>query len=455
MKKPTIIILTILNVLVSFGQKYDYSYIPREYNRAYTTGTRGNDGRPTDLYWQIRASYVLKVEVTTSPNSLKGEGFITYYNNSPDTLNAFILKILQDVQKKGYSRDFDLAPEFITDGVLIHSITVEGVKPRTVMRGSNLIVVLSRDRWLPPGGKLKIDISWTYEIPRHAIRNGAYSDSSFFIGYLYPQLAVYDDIQGWDQDSYTGRTETYNDLADYQIEIKVPEGYLVWATGKHENEEVVYSKIILDRIAKSRMSDNTISIVTPGDLSSGGLFGKEYERIWKFTAEDVPDFAFATSNYYLWDAISVGVEPGRRIWVNAVYPHGAGGFDRVAGKAGESISFFSIIFPGIPYPWGKHITYNGMVGGGMEYPMMANNAEMAVDEGNIEITAHEIAHTYLPFYTLINERRQEWLDEGWAKLMGELFAETKGYPRSSRNVLNSIGIYNQFAGSFYDTPLII
>jgi aminopeptidase N len=72
--------------------------------------------------------------------------------------------------------------------------------------------------------------------------------------------------------------------------------------------------------------------------------------------------------------------------------------------------------PGVPFPYPNLTVFNGS--GGMEFPMMVNDGSMGTNlEEAAEVTAHEIAHTYFPFYMGINERRYAWMDEGWASFL--------------------------------------
>ncbi len=137
----------------------------------------------------------------------------------------------------------------------------------------------------------------------------------------------------------------------------------------------------------------------------------------------------------MWDANNLELNTGnnREIWINACYPPDAKTFNKVADVAHESIKFLSEDFPGIPYPFNKHITFNGIYNVAVEYPMMANNSDHEGVEDYTELTVHEIAHNYIPFYMLSNERKHAWIDEGWVKLIGELHGETHGIDRHEKD----------------------
>ena len=86
----------------------------------------------------------------------------------------------------------------------------------------------------------------------------------------------------------------------------------------------------------------------------------------------------------------------------------------MASYCKRAIHFFSHVLPGIQYPYPNLTAFNG--DGGMEFPMLINDGSFP-DEEAAEVAAHEIAHTYFPFYMGINERKYAWMDEGWAQTL--------------------------------------
>ena len=458
MKRITVITTAML--LAGMVSAQSDLYQPVEIRHAIAGNTRTIEGVPGEAYWQNTSEYDLKVELDPLDKKLKGSGTICYFNNSPDSLRYMVVKLLQNINKKGNPRDYGADGEQLNDGVVIDSIVINGIaedldnRSRFREWGTNLYVIFGRAGAIPPGAKTEIYLAWNYQVVMHGMRNGAYTDSAFFIGYWYPQIAVYDDIYGWDRESYTGKQETYNDLASYSVEIMVPENYIVWATGDHLNEKKIFSEQTLDLIKSSRKSSTTVNILKAGEYSEKDVFRKGRDKTWKFKATDVPDFAWACSNYYNWDANTLKLAE-RDVWINAVYPPGTESFDQVATVAHNGIKYLSDVFPGIPYPFEKHITFNGIQHVAVEYPMMANNSDYAQEEMYEEITVHEIAHNYIPFYMLSNERRHAWIDEGWVKLSGEMYGESKGLKREDKQGLNTIHAYESVAGCLNDLPLIV
>jgi hypothetical protein len=461
MKKTVSLFISLMFVFTAFTQSGLYE--PKEIKKAYDKGTRSREGIPGENYWQNELDYKLKAQLDPETRMLKGEGSIIYTNNSPDTLKYVVVKLLPNIHKKGGARDFSVGPECLNEGMVIETISINNTAQdldnhRKFMEyGTNLYIIFDRSEYISPKSTQELYFKWNYEVVHGGIRNGAFTDSAFFIGYWYPQISVYDDVYRWDREDYTGIQETYNELGSYDVEITVPGDYVVWSTGDQINEEEVFSGSILDLIDRSRRSDQVVHILTPESYSGREVLKDIEEITWKFRATSVPDFAWACSNYYNWDACNLKLENdnGRSVWISAVYPSTSKSFDKVAEIARQSIDYLSNDFPAIPYPFNKHITFNGIHHVAVEYPMIANNSDHRSEEMYTELTIHEIAHNYIPFYMLSNERKHAWIDEGWVKLIGELYGETLGIKRENKTALNTISTYERMAGTSNDLPLIL
>jgi hypothetical protein len=397
-------------------------YVPLDIQKAYHKGTRNTNGNPGPNYWQNRSDYTIKASLDPITRLLTGEETITYTNNSPDTLKQLVIRLYPDILKKGAIRDENVNPADVHDGVNIarlvinkSGIDLKSARAAAKRIGTNMFVSLPAP--LLPGKTTTIELSWSYIFPKDTkIRQGTYGQSSFFVAYWYPQVAVYDDIDGWDKLNYTGTQEFYNDFGNFNVEITMPDGYLVWATGMLQNPDEILAKEYASRLQTARTSDQIIRIVKQEDLKKGNITLKKSQHTWKFTAANIPDFAFATSKEYLWDATSVVVDEktGRRTVVAAAYNPKSEDFYEVARFSQESIAYFSKELPGVPFPYPSLTVFNGS--GGMEFPMMVNDGSYSLEEA-AEVTAHEIAHTYFPFYMGINERKYAWMDEGWAQML--------------------------------------
>jgi len=433
-------------------------YVPRNIDDAFYFGTRSYDGKPGENYWVNSADYNISVEVLPEKRMVKGTEIITYFNNSPDELNAIVIKLYQDFYKKGNSRDWQIDPAAVNDGVKIYGVLVngrnffEGNSNGAYERyGTNMTIRLSET--LKSLSNIELEISWSFTIPFESrLRMGMYDSTSFFISYWYPQVAVYDDIDGWDIFHYKGTTETYNDANNYTVEITTPKNFIVWSTGLLQNSKEVLSTTCNERLEEAKQSNEVINVVNRDDLQNRNFTGRNEKNIWKYNAYKVPDFAFALSDHYLWDATSLEVEPGRRVLIQSAYNEKAWDFYNVAKIARESIEYFSKELPGIPYPYPSMSVFNGH--GGMEYPMMVNDGSQERLAETYRLTSHEISHTYFPFYMGINERKYAFMDEGWAVMIPFDFQTEKGGVDSDPRVRN-LSVIKYASGQETEMPPII
>lgn len=419
---PLFLIISSFFILSNLYAQEKGIYLPIDLRRLYDNNTRSMDGRPGPNYWQNHSDYKIQVELIPDKRLVTGIANITYFNNSPDTLKQIVIRLYPDILKKGQPRDFNLHPDDLNDGTIISYLKInkqkfDSVKIDTLnmIKGTNLIVDLHED--LNPLAQTDIEIYWCYTTSINKnVRTGAYDSTSFMIAYWYPQIAVYDDVDGWDRFDYTGLQEFYNDFNNYDVEITVPKGFLVWATGELKNADDVLNKSFYKSYKESLYSDSIVSIVSEDDLHSGQITKDKTKLIWKFEAEHVPDFAFACSDHYLWDQTSIQIgSQKKRVKVGAAYNKDSEDFYKVAEIARKSIDYFSNQLPGIPYPYPSMTVFNGS--GGMEFPMMVNDGSTPKMSRTISLTSHEIAHTYFPFYMGTNERKYAWMDEGWAVML--------------------------------------
>lgn len=408
-------------------------YLPRDFRQAMEAGTRTINGLPGPQYWQNRASYKINARVRPADKRIEGQAAISYTNNSPDTLQQLNLKLIQNVHLLQARRASYVDPAFYTTGISLSNVRVNS----QVLDWDNGAVHQSADptnAWLPlpepllPGASLRLELEWNYELQTSTRehREGMVDETALFAAYWYPRIAVYDDISGWDRIAHNVQTEFYGDFNDYDVTIRVPKGFAVWATGELANGEEVLSPLALERFLQSQESDTVVRIITKETLAAGQAVLPAEELAWHFTAREVTDFAFGLSDHFLWDAASLVVDStaGRRVSVQAAYQPESSDFYEVAEIARACIGYFSTQMPAIPYPYPTMTIFNGH--GQMEYPMMVNDLDMESMDDTKALTAHEIAHTYFPFLTGINESAYAWMDEGWATLL-EFFACTELY----------------------------
>lgn len=411
------VLLYSLIILIS-SASFSQTNLPiyKNLSQAISNETRTTKGIPGEKYWQNSASYTITAEIIPKEKKLLGSEIISYENNSPDTLNQLVFHVFQNLYKKGSQRDEQVHPDDVHDGVIIAQLKINTkLITNYTISGTQLIVELEEP--IQPSEITTIEIQWEFSIPdKSNIRMGGKDESSFFLGQWYPKVAVYDDIAGWDRNNHTGGQEFYYDLGNYKYSVKVPNSYMVWGTGMLQNAKNVLSENIYTKYIQAQKSDSIISIVDANDYKSGKPITQG--NIWEFEATSVSDVAFGISNHFLWDGSSLSGISDNNIFVSATYPVEAEDFKEVAQLAKKSIHYFSTELPGYPFPYSAMTVFNGTNGAsGMEYPMIANDPSADNRGRTVDVTAHEIAHNYFPFYVLTNETEHAWMDEAFAAII--------------------------------------
>jgi hypothetical protein len=427
-------------------------YIPRNIQKTYDRGTRSMDGRPGANYWQNRATYTMQVSIQPKKRFLSGTSTIVYTNNSPDSLKNIRIKLAHDLYKKGGQRADDVNEKDIDDGVHITALTMNGapVGTKEQRRSRTFLDLPIKSKPLAPKSSMTLTFSWDYTLPSDpgAARECVCDPSTFFVSYWYPQVAVYDDLHGWADMPYTGLQEFYNDFSDYDVTVTMPGGYQVWATGEWQNPEVILQKTFLDHYQQAKQSNDVVHIFTAAELKAGGVFQKGKTHAFRFVAKDIPDFAFAASDHYNWDALSVVVDDKiqRHTFVGAAYKQESKDYFSVARIAADGIRLMSTWLPGYPFPYPCMTVFDG--NDGMEYPMICNDASTN-ESFSTPLTVHEVSHTYFPFMMGANEQEYAWMDEGWASFfdynLTDSLAHGAGFSRG----------YGAVAGNDFDVPLMI
>lgn len=419
-------LLSLLLIVFALSGPAQSLIVPKGNAKAFEKQTRQKDGNPGKNYWQNTSDYFIKTNVDVANKVVSGDARIVYYNNSPDSLKTIVVRLYQDVFKKGANRNsmVPVDPRDVHDGVNIKSLTVNNTKmeDRLIKRQGTLMFV-RLNKALAPKNKVELQIAWDFKFPQHTlVRMGTIDSTSLFVAQWYPQIAVYDDVYGWDTRSYNGMSEFYNDFANFEVEITVPSNFMVWATGEPLNIKEILQPVYYEKFAKASLSNEIEHVITAGDLKKGNITqstNASQTNTWKYKAANVSDFAFGISDHYLWDVTSVEVDKAtkRRTVVGVAYNEKAVHFDKVAEISRETVRSLSEEMPGIPYPFPYVTVYNGDFG--MEYPMITNVG--AEDDYGMTVYAnsHEIAHAYFPFLVGTNETKNGWLDEGLVVYMPE------------------------------------
>ncbi|MGD2033596.1 MAG: M1 family metallopeptidase [Bacteroidales bacterium] len=444
--------------ILTFYTAKGQSFIPFNIEQAIKNRSRTDSGLPGENYFQNHADYKMEVSFDPREGKLSGKADIVYYNNSPDTLKRIVIRLYQNIRKKGGIRDESYHFGDVHDGVSITTLLLNGSDllsgPAFRMKETGTNLILVPDDHILPGGSADIKIHWNFVMPAsHVHRYGKYGEGNYFVAYWYPQVSVYDDIDGWDLMNYTGTHEFYNDFNNYDVTIRVPGNHMVWATGLWQNPEKIFDEIVLSKLNKSHQTDEVIKIISSDDWDNKNVFSKSGAHTFHFNMEMIPDFAFAVSGDYLWDATSVLIDSlsGKRVWISSVYQKDCRHFQEVASISRLIIQDLACSSYGSPFPFPGITIFNGK--GGTEFPMIINNEDKYTRDGAVFITMHEIAHSYFPFLTGINERKYSWMDEG---LTTYLPLETEKALGSEYYPLNLIlERYLSDSGTENDIPLFV
>jgi hypothetical protein len=421
------------------------------FDRAVAQGTRTRVGEPGPKYWQQWADYKLAAELNPISKRLTGKGTITYRNLSPDTLPEVYVQLLHNIFAPESRHNTDVP--WAVEGVDLNRVAAQGQELKPVQaegtgyQVDGTVMRIRLPKPLPPNGSATLDFAWRIRIPPDGAPRGGQDGEVFYINYWYPQMAVYDDVSGWQTDQYLGNAEFYMGYGNYDVTLTVPAGWLVNATGRLLNPSEVLSAQTRMRLDSAARSSAVVRVVTDNERKAGTSTtpGTNGKLTWRFRADSVRDVSWASSAKYLWDATnaSVGdVNGDGQPDTTAIYAfyrpeQRASHWNESARYSRHSIEFFSRFLSPYPYP---HMTaVDGPTScGGMEYPMMTCIGGQWDTLGLYEVTTHEIGHMWFPMIVGSDEKRYAWMDEGLTQFdqsqaMADFF---KGFDDEARNRKN-------------------
>lgn len=456
MYKTVFIILSLISSInIIFSQSKEIP-IQREFQNAINKASRTLDGKPGQNYWQNEIDYKIEATFDAESGKLTGKEIIKYKNNSPSTLYNLLINLYPNLFQKGNLRDRAVNIDDVHSGMKLKSISINNKNTdphgyNCQYEGTHLKLRLPKPLYRKD--EVTLEIEWEFVMQSKTfIRVGKYGDKTWFIGYWYPQIAVYDDLFGWDDLPYDGLHEFYSPFANFDVKLTSNSEQIIWATGLWQNPDSILEEKYLKNYKKALKSKKVVHIVEAKDLGEKITKGKT-NNTWHFIAENVTDFSFATSNNYLWDGLSLVVDKKtkRETFIQTAYNKKSLDFYDVAKMSKETIKYLSDSMPGIPFPYPGMTVFNG--GGGMEFPMMVNDRSCNTTSATLNLTSHEIAHTYFPFYMGINQERFSWMDEGWAQFLPAEFQEQQlSY---NEQAAYSANVYGRYAGTNLEVPMMI
>jgi len=453
--------------------------------RAFAAGTRDNTGRPGPNYWQLQTDYTINVRVDPATQTLTGTESIALINNSPDALRQINLRLDHNIFRNRVPFAASWIPGEITDGMVITKLVVNGdaldasTVPSTgrASAGAGKATASNLDRTLgvimlptpiAPKAKGTLEIGWRVKLPAGPGRGHRMvqrlGDYLFQPTQWYPRIAVYDDLRGWDTNEYLGPSEFYNNFGRFDVSIDVPAGWIVSGTGVLQNPEQVYTATARQRLSRVLESDDLVTIVGEDEFGPGKATVAGDRLVWHLVADQVNDFAWATSSKYILKATRATIPGKGPIPLYVVHtPERAAQYRMAAQNARHALEFYSKLWA--PYPFPQFTLQDGP-SDGMEYPMVINSSQGAAD--------HEAGHQWWPMMVSNNETWYGWMDEGFnqymnilsdadaAKQAPNLNGEGQSYGRSSGNESEPPMMWNaNFGGTAYSfttygkTPLML
>jgi len=437
-----------------FRQMYEEFATPNMYRSA--------SGTPGPNYYQQQADYKMDIELDDKNARIYGEETITYHNNAPEALEFLWLQLDQNVRARdskaplrngnGVStvyRTESFAKEFLSasfdGGFKIDYVKDSNGNPlpytinQTMMR-------IDLPAPLKSGDEVSFSVKWWYNIPDHTIdraRSGYEvfekdGNKAYVIAQFFPRMAVYSDVEGWQNHQFWGSGEFALPFGNYEVNITVPEDHVLDATGELLNRKEVFSKEMMRRYEAAKKSyDKPVIIVTQEEAEAAEKGFSEKKKTWKFRAENVRDYAFATSRKFIWDMQAVRIG-GKDVMAVSLYPkEGNPLWEELSTKAVASTlkSYSAHTFD---YPYHKAISVHAK-NQGMEYPMICWNYGRPNEDGSysdrtkygmISVIIHEVGHNFFPMIVNSDERQWGWMDEGLDTFMQYLAEQEFGeaYP---------------------------
>lgn len=406
---------------------------------------RTASGAPGQNYWQQKVDYDIDVELHDDKQRITGRETITYTNQSPHTLNYLWLQLdanrfhpnshanahrnAPSIGDRMTFKTLDglLAAKGFRGGFKIQSVrdAANNRKLRHTIVGTNMRVDLPEP--LTTAASYRLSVAWEYNIPDATLiraRGGfehfeADDNNIYEIAQWFPRLCSYSDLTGWQHKEFLGSGEFSLEFGDYLVRITAPADHIVGATGVLLNAKDVLSQQQQTRLQEAAEADKPMFVVTPEEAMENQKDKSDEKKTWVFKAQNVRDFAFASSRKFIWDAVGHNSN-GNHVMCMSYYPNEAEPlWSRYSTHAiVHTLEVYSKYTFDYPYP--TAISVNGPVYG-MEYPMICFNGPRPEADGTysrrtkyalISVIIHEVGHNYFPMIVNTDERQWTWMDEG-------------------------------------------
>lgn len=405
---------------------------------------RTASGAPGHEYYQQKADYVINVQLDEKNHVITGDETITYTNNSPDVLNYLWIQLDQNVRAK------NSASQLTTSGSMYDNMSFWSLKRMqdkmnfdggfkleliTDINGNDLPFTVNETMMrieplkpLKKGQSFSFKIKYSYNI-NDRMKIGGRSGYEYFedegnaiytIAQFFPRMAVYNEVEGWQNKQFLGRGEFTLPFGDYKVNITVPADHIVSATGELKNASSVLSKTQIKRWEKAKNNyKEPVIIVTQDEATENEKEKSESLKTWRFEAKNVRDFGWASSRKFIWDAMAVDIA-GKRVMAYSYYPkEGNPLWEKYSTRAvAQTLKTYSKYTIDYIYPQATSVHAKSI---GMEYPMICFNFGRPEKDGTyskrtkygmIGVIIHEVGHNFFPMIINSDERQWTWMDEG-------------------------------------------
>ncbi len=351
-------------------------------------------------YFQQQVDYDMDVELMVNDKKYEATATIKYYNNSPETISEiyfhlwanaysnnsteFAFQKLRMNQTDFYFRDVEDngGYEEISFSQNNTELSFESYK------GHTDVVKLVLDSPVAAGEMIEIQCNFTVKIPPFFSRMGR-QNGYFQITQWFPKPAVFDH-NGWHPMPYLDIGEFYSEFGNYKVNVTVPNGFVVAATGEHL----------------------PIEGQKPGHAT------------FSFNAENVHDFAWCAYNNFSIEKDQTTLSNGEKVDLYVYKVNKDESWDDALFFLKRSVEYYSKHVGNYPYPQATVVQSPGGTGSGMEYPMLTT-IDLAGNPQEVDhVITHEVGHNW--FYGILasNEREVAWMDEGMNSFFDHKYNDT-------------------------------
>ncbi|MDN5211431.1 M1 family metallopeptidase [Fulvivirgaceae bacterium BMA12] len=458
-----------------YGAKFEQLGTQLPTPNTYRTGS----GAPGPDYWQQQADYHINVELDDENQRIIGSETITYTHRAPEPLDYLWVQLDQNVRAsnsdspkiKTLSIRNDSIPTKFFQTYVLDDVDYEGgyqIKSVKDHAGKNLPYVINKTMMrveipapLKTGEQFVLSIDWSYNIYDRMMVDGrgGYEyfpedgNYAYTIAQWFPRMCVYDDVNGWQNKQFLGRGEFALPFGHYVVNITAPADHVVGATGELQNPQAVLTKEQLARLDKAKKNyDKPVIIISQKDAEANEKSRSKEKKTWIYHADNVRDFAFASSRKYIWDAMAVKIGDKSPLAMSYYPKEGNPLWEKESTIAvANTLKTYSKFTIDYPYPVAISVHAANQ---GMEYPMICFNYGRPKPDGTysdhlrrgmIGVIIHEVGHNFFPMIINSDERQWTWMDEGLNTFV-ELMTKREYYPEYANGSETPQGIVGYMKG---------